>query len=96
MTVVLADTIHAQEGERDALVDLFRRVAPLSRAEPGCVRYDANEDPGDAHRFFVFEQYVDEAAFAAHRGSPHFQEIVIPELLPRIASMERLTLLPLV
>ena len=95
MTVVLAVTILAQEGERDALVDLFRRVAPLSRAEPGCVRYDAYEDPGDTHRFFVFEQYVDEAAFAAHRGSPHFQEIVIPELLPRIASMERLTLLPL-
>ena len=46
--------------------------------------------------FFVFEEYVDEAAFAAHRASPHFQEIVVSELLPRIASMERLSLRPVV
>lgn len=89
---VLAVTIVAREGERDALVELFQRMAPLSRAEPGCLRYDAYEDPENADTFFVFEEYVDAEAFAAHRASPHFQEIVVPELLPRIASMERLSL----
>ena len=89
MTVVLAVTWVASEGERDAVADLLRRLMPLSRAEPGCLQYDAHRDPDDPDRFFLFERYADQAAFDAHAASPHFQELVLGEALPRLASRQR-------
>ena len=95
MTVVLAVTWVANEGESDAVAHLLRRLEPLSRAEPGCLQYDAHRDPEDPNRFFLFERYADQAAFEAHGASPHFQELVLGEAVPRLASRERLILTPL-
>ncbi|GLK79860.1 hypothetical protein GCM10008174_16010 [Methylopila turkensis] len=47
-------------------------LAP-SRGEPGNLRYDLWVDQADPARFVLDELYVDEAAVAAHRASPHFQ-----------------------
>jgi hypothetical protein len=47
------------------------RLAGPSRAgSPG------HRSPEDSRHFFLYEQYVDEAALAAHRSSPHFEEYV--------------------
>ena len=96
MTVVLAVTWVAREGERDAVADLLRRLMPLSRAEPGCLQYDAHRDPDDPDGFFLFERYADEAALEAHQASAHFRELVLEEGLPRLSSRQRTTLIPLV
>ncbi len=96
MTVVLAVSWVAREGESDTVAELLRRLAPLSRAEPGCLQYDAHRDPDDPDRFFLFERYVDEAALEAHAASLHFRELVLEEALPRLASRQRTTLIPLV
>jgi quinol monooxygenase YgiN len=96
VTVVLAVTWVAREGEREAVADLLRRLAPLSRAEPGCLQYDAHRDQDDLDRFFLFERYADEAALEAHAASAHFQELVLQKALPLLASRQRVTLLPLV
>ena len=95
MTVVLAVTWVAQETESDAVADLLRRLIPLSRAEPGCLQYDAHRDPDDPDRFFLFERYADEAALEAHQASTHFRELVLEEALPRLASRQRTALIPL-
>ena len=95
MTVVLAVSWVAREGESDTVAELLRRLAPLSRAEPGCLQYDAHRDPDDPDRFFLFERYVDEAALEAHAASLHFRELVLEEALPRLASRQRTTLIPL-
>jgi len=96
VTVVLAVSWVATEGESDAVAELLRRLMPLSRAEPGCLQYDAHRDPDDENRFFIFERYVDQAALDAHAASPHFQELVLGEALPRLASRQRTVLAPLV
>ena len=96
MTVVLAVTWVAREGESDAVADLLCRLMPLSRAEPGCLQYDAHRDPDDPDRFFLFERYADEAALEAHQASAHFRELVLEEALPRLVSRQRTTLIPLV
>jgi quinol monooxygenase YgiN len=44
------------------------------RDEPGCLRFDVSSVEGDENRFFLYEWYEDEAAFAAHKESPHFAE----------------------
>ena len=43
------------------------------RDEPGCVRFDVVQDTADETRFLFFEVYQDEAAFAHHLTTPHFQ-----------------------
>lgn len=96
MTVVLAVTWVADDGESDAVADTLRRLMPLSRAEPGCLEYDAHSDPDDESTFFIFERYADQAALDAHAASPRFQELVLGEALPRLASRQRIVLTPLV
>ena len=95
MTVILAVTWIANEGEADTVAELLQQMVPPSRAEPGCLQYDVHRDDEDPNRFFIYERYVDDAALEAHGASPHFQELVFGEAIPRLATRERryLTLL---
>ena len=43
-----------------------------SNDEPNCLRFDVVEDNAVPNHFYFYEVYVDEAAFEAHRNSPHF------------------------
>ncbi len=43
-----------------------------SRAETGNLRWDVWRDQADPTRFVLDELYIDNAAVAAHRASPHF------------------------
>ncbi len=95
MTVVLAVTWVARDGEREVVAELLRRMTPLSRAEPGCLQYDVYQVADDPDTFFLFERYADEAALEAHGASAHFQELVVREALPRLAQRQRLLLSPL-
>ena len=40
--------------------------------EPGCLRFDVIQDAGDPNRIWLYEVYVDEAAFQEHLKAPHF------------------------
>ena len=95
MTVVLAVTWVARDGESGAVADLLRQLMPLSRAEAGCLQYDAHRDPDDPNTFFLFERYADREALDAHAASAHFQELVLGRALPLLASRERHLLTPL-
>ena len=53
---------------REAMVENARRSLD---AEPGCVQFDVCVDPGDPARVFLYERYVDEAAFRAHLAAAH-------------------------
>ena len=44
-----------------------------SRAEEGVLVYIPNRDPEDPTKFFIYEQYVDEAAYTAHTETEHFK-----------------------
>ena len=96
MTVVLAVTWVAREGESGAVAELLRRMAPLSRAEPGCLQYEVHRDRDEPNTFFLFERYADQEAFDAHSASEHFRELVLGEAVPRLASRQRTVLTPLV
>ncbi len=95
MTVVLAVTWIARDGESDAVAELLRQLMPLSRAEPGCLQYDAHRDPDEPNSFFLFERYLDQEALEAHSASAHFQELVLEQALPLLATRQRHVLTPL-
>ena len=72
VTVVLAVTWVAREGERDAVADLLRRMAPLSRAEPGCLQYDAHGDPDDPNTLLPLRALRRRGGARSAPASPHF------------------------
>ncbi|MFC9331274.1 putative quinol monooxygenase [Kitasatospora sp. NPDC057015] len=52
----------------------FERLAPLVRAEPGCLQYDLHQVGGDPDRFVLIERWSSQAALAAHDATPHMVE----------------------
>lgn len=51
-----------------------RQVVENTRKEIGCVRYDLLRDVYSPDTFYFIEEYVDDAAFAAHRQMPYMDE----------------------
>ncbi len=42
------------------------------RDEPGCFRFDILQNDSDPNRFHLYEVYVNQEAFEAHRETPHY------------------------
>ncbi len=82
--VVLAVSWMAKPGQESAVAELFSKLSEESRKEPGCPMYQVHRHKTDPRRFFVYEQYKDDAALEAHRASPHFLKYAKKEL-PKIA-----------
>jgi quinol monooxygenase YgiN len=77
------------EGELDAVLAALGPLVEASRAEPGCLQYQAHRSPDDPNVIFLYEQYADEAAYKAHSESEHFKRYAVGELFPRRTSSER-------
>jgi quinol monooxygenase YgiN len=57
-------------------------------AEPGVKLFLPYRSPGNPLLFFIFELYVDEAAWGAHEATDHFKT-AIAQLLPTVSRRER-------
>jgi quinol monooxygenase YgiN len=85
--VVLAVTWMAKVGRESEVATIFEKLSAESRKEPGCVMYQVHKHKTDPRRFFVYEQYKDDAALEAHRVTPHFLQMArkdLPKLGDRI------------
>lgn len=82
--VVLAVTWMAKTGREVEVAAILARLTEESRKEPGCVTYQVHRHKTDPRRFFIYEQYKDDAALEAHRGSPHFLQYAKKDL-PKFA-----------
>jgi len=56
---------------RDVLVSLI----PLSRAEPGCLKYELFQNVSDPTDFTFMETFASDAALAVHAAAPHVADI---------------------
>ena len=59
---------HVEDFKQASLGDAEGSV----RDEPGCFRFDINQDVDNSSRFYLYEVYRDEEAFQAHLQAPHF------------------------
>ncbi|MEV7418454.1 putative quinol monooxygenase [Streptomyces sp. NPDC089919] len=69
--VILITTLPGRGREQ---VEAFERLAPVVRAEPGCLRYDLHRVSGDPDRFVLIERWASQAALEAHDVTPHMVE----------------------
>ncbi len=80
--IYLAVTYLIRAGHEDEAEDRLRALTAATRAEPGCRFYQAHRSTTDTRKFFLHEQYDDEAALEAHRSAPYFVEHVANGLIP--------------
>jgi len=78
--VVLAVTWMAKAGREAEVAALFSKLTGESRKEPGCSMYLVHRHRTEPRRFFIYEQYQDDAALEAHRAAPHFLQYAKKEL----------------
>ncbi|MDK9499230.1 putative quinol monooxygenase [Streptomyces katrae] len=69
--LVLITTLPGRGAEQ---VAAYERLAPVVRAEEGCLRYDLHGVSGDPDRFVLIERWASQAALAAHDAAPHMVE----------------------
>jgi quinol monooxygenase YgiN len=89
MAFVVSALWRAKEGEEERIERIVDEMTEPSRAEPGCLFYQAHRSPDEPRLFYLYEQYVDEAGYAAHLDSEHFTRLVKEEAIPNLASRER-------
>ncbi len=82
--VVLAVTWMAKAGHDGDVVPIFAKLTEESRKEPGVLMFQVHRHKTEPRRFFIYEQYQDEAALEAHRSTAHFLLYARKEL-PKVA-----------
>jgi quinol monooxygenase YgiN len=92
--VVLTATWRAKPGNEQRCAEILELMTPLTRAEPGCLFYQAHRSADDPRVFVLYEQYVDDAALLAHSQSEHFKAHVLGEAVPLLESRFRTFLEP--
>ncbi len=78
--VVLAVTWMAKVGHEAEVAAIFEKLSEQSRKEPGVLMFQAHRHKTEPRRYFVYEQYKDDAALEAHRTTPHFLQYAKKDL----------------
>lgn len=68
--VILHATFTARAGEEHHVARLISQYARVVQQEPGNLIFEANQVRDTPERFFVYEAYLDEAAFREHLHDP--------------------------
>ncbi len=79
--VVLAVTWMAKTGREAEAAAILEKLTTESRKEPGCAMYQVHKHKTDPRRYFIYEQYKDDAALEAHRTSAHFLQLAKKDLV---------------
>ena len=82
MAYVVAAKWRAHPGKAERLLEVIQEMTPPSRAEAGCLFYQAQRSESDPDLFFLYEQYAEEAAYHAHMDTEHFTRLVKQEAIP--------------
>jgi quinol monooxygenase YgiN len=73
-------------GNEDQVYALLPQLITAARSEPGNIAFDAYPALGDPSNYVLLERYTSRAAFAEHRQTSHFKEIMLGQILPLLAN----------
>ena len=92
MFVVVARYV-VTSGHEETVADLLRQNAAASE-EPGCLEFTVHQHIDDSRAILLYERYVDEAAFRAHRETAHFADIIVAQVVPLLDQRDVTQLVP--
>ena len=67
-----------------AVRDWLSEQGKLSRAEPGCLRFEVYQSNNDPAQFILAERWESAAALDEHRKAAAYTTIYQPHVLPRV------------
>ncbi len=73
-----------ETGDVDRVRELLAEQARLSRAEPGCVRFEVYQSQHDRTRFLLSEHWESAEAVDVHRKAHAYQTVYFPKVLPLV------------
>ncbi len=79
----------AKPEEVDALVGIIGKFLPQAQREPGVKAFQIHQSLAEPTKFFFYEVFRDEAAFAEHQQSEHFKTLIVGQAVPKLAKRER-------
>ena len=71
MSIILYAEFTAKPGSESQVETLISGLAEQVRREPGNTEFSVFRERDSPRKFFVFEQYLDEASFDAHIGAEY-------------------------
>lgn len=86
---VVAARYTIKEGNEKAVIEVLKKMIPLSQAEPGCRFYSVNQSPDNPRKLLLYEQYVNKAGYEAHMATDAFKENILGKVVPMLENRER-------
>lgn len=81
---VIAHHQIAPDQDLDEVLALYPKLAEASRQEPGNVSFDVFRKLDDERALVIMERYASRAAFAEHQQTPHFKDLLLGRIVPRL------------
>ena len=69
--IVVVAHFTARPGKEGELLNLMRSLLEPTRREPGCIRYELNQEIENPRAFTFAEKFADREAFEAHLKMPY-------------------------
>lgn len=79
----------AKPGEAEAVAGIVREFLPQAQREAGVQAFQIHRSTSDPAKFFFYEVFRDEAAFADHQQTDHFKSLIVGQAVPKLAKRER-------
>jgi quinol monooxygenase YgiN len=71
-------------GKEEEVLEVLPKLVAAVRTEPGNISFVAYRQLDDPRTYVLLERYASREAFAAHRETAHFKELVLGEIVPRL------------
>jgi len=84
--ICISATYVAKPGNEAEVIAIVGKMSEHTRQEPGNLMYLLHRSVAEPRKFFLYEQYEDQAAIEAHRAAPYFKEYVLEKLIPLLES----------
>jgi quinol monooxygenase YgiN len=72
-------------GNEEEIRTFYAKLVEAALTEPGCLGFEAYHRADDEREVVLLERYASRAAFDVHRETAHFKELVLGEIVPRLA-----------
>jgi quinol monooxygenase YgiN len=73
-------------GQEEAVGAALPRFIAAAQSEPGNLTFEGYRSLNDPLNYLLIERYASRAAFDEHLAAPHYQEIALNYIVPRLDS----------
>ncbi|HEY8676753.1 MAG TPA: putative quinol monooxygenase [Candidatus Dormibacteraeota bacterium] len=89
MPYVAAVTWTARAGTEQRVEEILAEMVVPTRAEPGCLMYEVHRSVDRPRVYFLYEQFVNEAAFILHIDSEPYKRLIVGDAVTLLEHRER-------